>query len=276
MKDEAGDFRILDPTWIPLSREMWSSREALQGLVYGTPEGETLTLSPYYAPDYNQWVCRGKTRIDESGALETRISMNVKGYPDTYLRRNVFRYSKPEVRAGFEKALNIAPNARLEDFRYTDPYDYSHDGQVRMRVSAERYAAGGGSRRMMHLPLMSHPLADWFIPDFFYPLDKDERTYGMRLRATRHIRYEETVELPDGWNVERLPEARDMLGEMGHIIVALAERLKRRESPYAAVLAALSELAGVEATSEAVQELLAVRDDDAALDTLYGEGNHLA
>jgi nitrate reductase delta subunit len=91
-----------------------------------------------------------------------------------------------------------------------------------------------------------------------------------------------STELPDHLPVvleflstRPLPEARDMLGEMGHIIVALAERLKRRESPYAAVLAALSELAGVEATSEAVQELLAVKDDDPedleALDDIWQE-----
>ncbi|UCD73903.1 MAG: DUF3857 domain-containing transglutaminase family protein, partial [Phycisphaerales bacterium] len=38
MRNPDGTFRILDPTWSPLSKELWSSREALQGLVYGTPE----------------------------------------------------------------------------------------------------------------------------------------------------------------------------------------------------------------------------------------------
>lgn len=72
-----------------------------------------------------------------------------------------------------------------------------------------------------------------------------------------------------------LAEAKEMLGEMGHIVVALAERLKRRETPYAAVLAALAELAGVETTSAAVRELLSVKDDDPedleALDDVWQE-----
>jgi nitrate reductase delta subunit len=39
-------------------------------------------------------------------------------------------------------------------------------------------------------------------------------------------------------------EARNLLGEAAHIIVAVGGRLAKRESPYAAVFAALAELAG--------------------------------
>jgi nitrate reductase delta subunit len=72
-----------------------------------------------------------------------------------------------------------------------------------------------------------------------------------------------------------LAEAKEMLGDAGHILAALAERLQRRESNYAAVLAALAEFAGVEASSEMVQELLSVKDDDPedleALDDVWEE-----
>ncbi len=59
-----------------------------------------------------------------------------------------------------------------------------------------------------------------------------------------------------------IDEAKELLEDAGHIIAALAERLHRRESNYAAILAALAEYAGVEASSEMVQELLSVKDDD--------------
>ena len=72
-----------------------------------------------------------------------------------------------------------------------------------------------------------------------------------------------------------MDEAKEMLEDAGHIIAALAERLHRRESNYAAVLAALAEFAGVEASSEMVQELLTVKDDDPedleALDDVWEE-----
>ncbi len=72
-----------------------------------------------------------------------------------------------------------------------------------------------------------------------------------------------------------LDEAKEMLEDAGHILAALAERLQRRDSNYAAVLAALAEFAGVEASSEMVKELLTVKDDDPedleALDDVWEE-----
>ncbi|MFH0980171.1 MAG: DUF3857 domain-containing protein [Planctomycetota bacterium] len=210
LKEPDGSFRILDPTWIPLSREMWSSREALQHLVYGTPEGQTLTLSPYYPPEYNQLVCRSEGVLGPEGTLSTRITMDLQGYPCTYLRRYADRYPKPEQRAAFEQALNIAPNARLEEFAFTDPRDYSRDGHVDMKVSASGYAAGAQRVRLFRLPLMSHPLANWLIPDFFYPVDTEKREFGMRMRATRLVRYEETLKLPPGWKVKHVPDKKTL------------------------------------------------------------------
>ena len=208
MKD--GSFRILDPTWSPQSKEIWSSREALQHLVYGTPEGQDLTRSPYFSPEYNGIWMRAKSKLDAEGNLSTDVHMDLKGYACTYLRRNVGRYPEPERRAAFERVLNIAPNARLDKFSYTDPYDYSRDSEATLAVSAEGYAAGADNVRMFRLPLLTHPLEAFLIPDFHDDFSAETREYGWRMRATRLISYEETVELPRGWKVEHLPESKKL------------------------------------------------------------------
>ena len=70
-------------------------------------------------------------------------------------------------------------------------------------------------------------------------------------------------------------ETRETLADAAHILEALAARLVRRESPYAAVFAALLELSGVKADQEAVAELLEQPDDDPndleALDAVWEE-----
>lgn len=78
-----------------------------------------------------------------------------------------------------------------------------------------------------------------------------------------------TAELPDHLPVlleflatRPAHEAQEMLADAAHILEALAERLKRRESPYAAVFAALLQLAGAAADREIVAELLARHDPD--------------
>lgn len=89
-------------------------------------------------------------------------------------------------------------------------------------------------------------------------------------------------ELPDHLPVlleylstQSIAEARAMLADAGHILVALAERLTRRESPYAPVLAALASLAEARPDTEEAQILLAEADDNPedleALDAVWNE-----
>lgn len=95
-----------------------------------------------------------------------------------------------------------------------------------------------------------------------------------------------TSELPDHLPVlleflatRPADEAQDVLSDAAHIFAALIERLNRRESPYAAVFSALTQLAGVQADDAAVAELLAEPDVDPddlkALDAIWEESEVL-
>lgn len=72
-----------------------------------------------------------------------------------------------------------------------------------------------------------------------------------------------------------LAEASSLLGEAGHVLEALAERLHRRQSPYRAVFGALACLADAERDPEALAALLKEPDDDPAdleaMDKLWAE-----
>jgi len=70
-------------------------------------------------------------------------------------------------------------------------------------------------------------------------------------------------------------EVRDTLTDAAHIFEALQTRLERRESPYAAVFAALIQIAGAKASKDVVEAMLAQPDDDPtdlkALDEVWEE-----
>ncbi|MCL4186993.1 MAG: nitrate reductase molybdenum cofactor assembly chaperone [Rhodobacteraceae bacterium] len=70
-------------------------------------------------------------------------------------------------------------------------------------------------------------------------------------------------------------EARAILADAGHILAALAERLRRRDSVYAPVFGALVALADARTNSEEAAALIAGPDDDpedlAALDAVWEE-----
>jgi nitrate reductase molybdenum cofactor assembly chaperone NarJ/NarW len=89
-------------------------------------------------------------------------------------------------------------------------------------------------------------------------------------------------ELPDHLPVlleflatQPLATAREILADAGPILAVLAERLTRRETPYAAVLAALADLGRGEVGSDVAAALLAEPDDNpedlAALDAVWEE-----
>lgn len=72
-----------------------------------------------------------------------------------------------------------------------------------------------------------------------------------------------------------LGEARAMLADAGHILVALAERLTRRETVYAAILEALAAFAMTDVAGEQAQALVSQQDDNpedlVALDAVWAE-----
>lgn len=91
-----------------------------------------------------------------------------------------------------------------------------------------------------------------------------------------------TSELPDHLPVlleylstRQETEAKDVLADAAHIFAALQERLQRRETPYAAVFAALLQLSGATADKAALAELLEQPDVDPndleALDQVWEE-----
>lgn len=70
-------------------------------------------------------------------------------------------------------------------------------------------------------------------------------------------------------------EAAELLGQTGHILTVLRERLNKRESVYANAFAVLEALASGESDAKLVRELLNIPDDDPAdleaLDRIWEE-----
>ena len=203
-----GRLRLLDPTWSPDSRELWSSREAEQYVVYGVPEGLDLAQSPYFSPEQNRLCGKAESTVRSDGKLISHVRFfDLEGYPDTYLRRSFAYKSKPDQPGVFEKGVTrVACNAQLLRASHNDILDLSKSGTAEVTLSAEGYAFGDNGVQLLRLPMMSHPCGNVWIPDFFYGVDAKERKWGYRMRATRLIKYEETINLPEGWTVQDMPE----------------------------------------------------------------------
>ncbi|MDP3525225.1 MAG: nitrate reductase molybdenum cofactor assembly chaperone [Hoeflea sp.] len=185
-------------------------------------------------------------------------------YPSTDLQEAI-----PDIREilAFEKVLPVeavvAMEPLLSEFQTGDIFDLQ-----------ERYVLLFDRSRTLSLNLFEHIHGEGRDRGgAMVDLLETYRAHGFNLVAT---------ELPDHLPVllefiSTLPldEAREMLIDAGHIIAALAERLTRRETPYAAVLTALSDFAQASILTEEAQVLISEKDDDPedldALDAVYEE-----
>ncbi len=73
MKLHNGQYKILDPTWVPFVREEWSSLEQQQNYLMGVPEGADLMITPISAPENHPLKITGNTTILEDGSLEGQL-----------------------------------------------------------------------------------------------------------------------------------------------------------------------------------------------------------
>lgn len=216
-----GSFRLLDPTWLPKNREMWSSAEQLQAVVYGTPDGESgLQLSPYSPPEANATTWETRSTIGNNGDLQGAMIATMVGCPETSLRKAMARY-RPEDRLGrFEQSIRqLSSTAIIESLDVTDPVDFSGPAGIRMEFMAPGYAFGDSGKRYFRLPSLTGVLADMVLSDLRGSAEKKakKRRTPVRLRSTRRLVCSETITLPTGWTAVRLPEKCSIEGPAGSI-----------------------------------------------------------
>lgn len=213
VRNAKGEFRLLDPTWMPKSRENWSSAEQLQHVVYGVPEGAPLTRSPYSGPEENaiSWVAQSEITLD--GGLRGTVEITADGAPDTALRR-AFARARPEERGDLvaAAAARIAPGAAVTASQWQDPVDFSGPFRISTAVVADRFALGDNKQRFVRLPVLRMIFADTAAGDVLGAREPETRKYPLRMRSTRRLQFREKLTLPAGWRVAALPPSRQIEG----------------------------------------------------------------
>jgi nitrate reductase molybdenum cofactor assembly chaperone NarJ/NarW len=164
----------------------------------------------------------------------------------------------PELDALIEQEGLLPPGVRqqlaqlLEELATTDLYELQ-----------ERYVSLFDRTRSLSLHLFEH-------------VHGESRDRGQAMIDLKNL-YEsgglmiDATELPDFLplfleflSTRPRAEAFDLLGQPAHILSALAERLRRRRSPYEAAFRSLVALAASKAEAESISALLAQPDPDAS------------
>ncbi len=208
-----GSLKLLDPTWMPDSRDNWSTLEPRQHVVYGLPEGKELSTSPYFPPEQCKASWIATSTLASNNKLTGSLDWEACGAPEGRLRRTLSR-SHPDERPHFfaQTFQRLSPNAQVRDVTYVHPKDFSQPLRIDADYEVPNYALGGGARRYFKLPMLQTVFGDRTLYDLLRANEPEERKYGVTLLATRLAHFEETIKLPPGWAPTNLPAEVDLDG----------------------------------------------------------------
>lgn len=196
VKMRNGSFRMLDPTWVPNVRELWSSAEQQQGYLIGTAEGCDLMETPI-SPAENHYIrIIGESAIDKEGTLTGTITVTAEGQSDASVR-GVFSARQSEWRRNLElELLKVAPRAEIIDIQYTNPDEYlKQPVSITYRYRIPGYAVVEKDI-IEFIPLAARVFYSRAMGHLFFNLTPETRTQPFSDRCSRLVDIRETVTLP--------------------------------------------------------------------------------
>ncbi|MBR6844783.1 MAG: DUF3857 and transglutaminase domain-containing protein [Bacteroidales bacterium] len=196
VKMRNGSFRMLDPTWVPNVRELWSSAEQQQGYLIGTAEGCDLMETPI-SPAENHYIrIIGESAIDKEGTLTGTITVTAEGQSDASVR-GVFSARQSEWRRNLElELLKVAPRAEIIDIQYTNPDEYlKQPVSITYRYRIPGYAVVEKDI-IEFIPLAARGFYSRTMRHLFFTLTPETRTQPFSDRCSRLVDIRETVTLP--------------------------------------------------------------------------------
>ncbi len=241
LQHDDGEFELLDPTWVVFSPELWSSAEGEQNVVIGSPEGEELTITDAFDPDDNKLMLRATSTLSEDGSLSGTVVFSGKGYADQRLRREMVHYNRGLDRQGWFELLvsRLGPGAQVDpvDVDYAALRDVSTPIEYRVRYRVPSFAQVGGDGTIYFAPpTATHLIETGRIAPYLDAAELDERTQPMLLWAPRKREVHETITIPAGYQVTRIPEDRAIEGEAASLWTHIDVRGRKLIFTYTLVI----------------------------------------
>jgi hypothetical protein len=196
-----GKYHLLDPTWVPFVRELWSSAEQQQNYLMGVPEGADLKITPVSPPENHYLKIKGTAQLKRDGTLEGEFTVTAEGQTDAAIRGLFTRASKPEWKKNVEKELlKINPNAELIETDYGEnPLDYlAAPVKITVKYRIPGYAFTGADE-ISFVPLLASNIFSRGMSHLWLDTSQEERKYGFRDRCSRLVELNETVTIPEGY-----------------------------------------------------------------------------
>jgi hypothetical protein len=207
-----GKYKLLDPTWVPGVRELWSSLEQQQEYLMGVPEGADLKTTPLSPPENHYLKYKIISRVSAKGHLNADVEIRTEGQSDARLRRLLRGSLKNQWTQLFQREFyNLHPEIKVSNLVYNDPYDLSKPMSITFSIEIENYLHQGAKEAYI-TPLSSRLPFPWLL--FFNEVQTtlQGRKFPLRTRCSQLVEVQETLELPTGFKLMNLEKLEKVEG----------------------------------------------------------------
>lgn len=209
-----GRYQLLDPTWVPNVRELWSSAEQQQGYLMGLPNGADLAETPVSAPENHYVRITGSSELKPDGTLVGEFTITAEGQSDAAVR-SIFSARRSEWRRNVEMELiRVAPQAQITSVTYTDNDTYlKQPVKITYKYRIPNYALVS-DKELIFTPLLAKGVFARAMGHLSVNVQKEKRLYPFKDRCSRLLEVKETVKLPAGFSTQSpLPEIQKVNGK---------------------------------------------------------------
>ncbi|MCD4730666.1 MAG: DUF3857 and transglutaminase domain-containing protein [Bacteroidales bacterium] len=206
-------YHILDPTWVPFVRELWSSLEQQQNYLMGVPEGADLMITPISDPKNHYLKIKGTSEIKPDGTLVGEFTIDAEGQSDAAIRRMyTSNYISNWNRTLESELLGVHPRAEITEMEYSGPYSYMAEPlHIEIKYKIPDYAIVS-EEEIIFTPLVVSNIFKRAMSHLYFETDLEKRKYQFRDRCSRYVQLAETVSLPDSVSIAYLPVISIMSG----------------------------------------------------------------
>ena len=213
-KKRDGAYVLLDPTWVPGVRELWSSAEQQQEYLMGLPDGADLMTTPVSPAEKHYFRIRGDSRLAEDGTLTGSFVLEAEGQTDSRIRGGIKRFPIPMWRAYFLQALhNLAPQAQMVSLSFGDPEDLSKPITATISYRIDHFAQVLGDRLVFTPIVAMHPFGDRGANGHLHMnFSLEKRSYPFVTSCSKWVDLQESVRLPSNYKILYMPVFESQTG----------------------------------------------------------------
>ena len=200
-----GKFHLLDPTWVPFVRELWSSLEQQQNFLIGTKNGEDLSITPVSDPEKHYLKMSCTSSLSENGTLSGVLTIDAEGQSDASFRNSMTRSFRSLWTANYESdLLKDFPQMKILAINYPDGYDYSKPFRMIVKFEIPDFAIVSDNE-ILFTPFSASNLFLSKNSHLRVSTSSDSRKYPFRDACTKSILIVENLTLPAGYSISYLP-----------------------------------------------------------------------